>query len=109
MSEANVKTIERIYEAFGRGDVAGLPGDGADDRRWDFNGGVPEVPWHGPFVGKAAVPRFLAAFMEHVALEAFEPRRFMASGADVVVHLRLAYTVRKTGKRVDEEQLQWWT
>jgi ketosteroid isomerase-like protein len=26
-----------------------------------------------------------------------------------VVHLKLAYTVKKTGKKVSEEQLQWWT
>jgi ketosteroid isomerase-like protein len=44
-----------------------------------------------------------------VTLHAFEPHGFIASGADVVAHLRLAYTVKKTGRRVDEEQLQWWS
>lgn len=27
----------------------------------------------------------------------------------MVVLLHLAYTVKKTGKKVDEEQVQWWT
>ncbi len=109
MSEQNVKTIERIYGAFGRGDVAGILEHVADETRWDFNGGVPGVPWHAPFAGKAAIPKFIAAFVENVALEAFEPRTFLDAGAHVVVHLRLAYVVKRTGVRVDEEQLQWWT
>jgi ketosteroid isomerase-like protein len=27
----------------------------------------------------------------------------------VVVKLRIAYTVKRSGRRVDEEQVQWWT
>jgi len=46
---------------------------------------------------------------EHLAFEAFEPRAFVAVGRDVVVKLRVAYTVKRTGRRVDEEQVQWWS
>jgi ketosteroid isomerase-like protein len=55
------------------------------------------------------VERFLLAFVENVAIEVFEPRRFMEADGEVLVHLHLAYTVKRTGKRVDEEQIQWWT
>ncbi|HTM43811.1 MAG TPA: hypothetical protein VL137_02590, partial [Polyangiaceae bacterium] len=37
------------------------------------------------------------------------PLRFLDSGEEVIVHVHLAYTVKTTGQRVDEEQLQWWT
>ena len=47
--------------------------------------------------------------MGNVELEAFEPRQLIAAGDDVVAHIRIAYTVKRTGKRVDEEQLHWWT
>ena len=30
-------------------------------------------------------------------------------GDDVVAHIRFAFTVKRTGKRVDQEQLHWWT
>jgi uncharacterized protein len=106
---SNITLIQSIYAAFGRGDVASIVGKLAPDTRWDFAVADSDVPWHRPVTGPAGVPDFLAAFAENVALEAFEPRHFIASGDDVVVHIRLAYVVRKTGKPVDENQLHWWT
>ena len=108
MQETNVQLIQSVYEAFGRGDVAFIASRVRADARWDFNVTTSDVPWHVPVTGPAEVPRFLAAFVENVQLEAFEPKRFMATENDVIVHLRLAYTVKRTGKRVDQEQLQWW-
>ncbi len=110
MSEANVKTIQAIYGAFGRGDVATILASVTDDTEWTFNGAQPQiVAWHEPYRGKAALPKFFAAMSENMALEAFEPRGFFDSGEHVIVHVRIAYTVRKTGRKVDEEQLHWWT
>ena len=110
MSQANVETVQKIYAAFGRGDVAGVLANVTDDTEWGFNGGQPQVvPWHGPFRGKAELPKFFGALMENVDISAFEPREFMASGDHVIVHLHVAYTVRKTKRKVDEEQLHWWT
>ena len=108
MQETNVQLIKTVYEAFGRGDAAFIASHVRPDARWDFSVTRSDVPWHVPVTGPAEVPRFLAAFAENVELEAFEPKRFMATENDVIVHLRLAYTVKRTGKRVDEEQLQWW-
>ena len=109
MTETNVKLIQTVYEAFGRGDVPFIAARVKPEARWDFNVTRSDVPWHVPVSGPAEVPKFLAAFMGNVEIEAFEPRQFIAHGDDVIVHIRLAYTVKHTGKRVDEEQLHWWT
>jgi ketosteroid isomerase-like protein len=109
MSDANVSLIQSIYAAFGRGDATFIAQQTAEGARWDFNVGESLVPWHQPFVGPKEVPAFLAAFGQNIELEAFEPRKFIAVGEDVVVHLGLAYTVKRTGNHVREEQLQWWT
>ncbi|HEY3118092.1 MAG TPA: nuclear transport factor 2 family protein [Chloroflexota bacterium] len=109
MSEQNLKTVQEIYGAFGRGDVPAILERVTDDTEWGFNVGSSDVPWHGTFRGKQDLPRFFGAFVENVDLEAFEPRAFMDFESHVVVHLKLAYTVKKTGKKVSEEQLQWWT
>jgi ketosteroid isomerase-like protein len=108
-TENNVELIRSIYEAFGRGDAALVASKVRPDARWDFNVGASDVPWHVPVTGPAEVPRFLAAFLENVKLEAFEPKQFIASGDDVIAHIRLVYDVKRTGKRVDGEQLHWWT
>jgi len=109
MSQANQKTIEAVYGAFGRGDVAFILERVSDGTQWDFSGGQKEVPWHAPIHGKKELPRFFTALGEHVAMETFEPRAFLTDGRDVVVKLRIAYTVKGTGRRVDEEQVQWWS
>ena len=109
MTETNVQLIQTVYEAFGRGDVPFIAARVKPEARWDFNVTRSDVPWHVPVSGPAEVPKFLAAFMGNVEIEAFEPRQFIANGDDVIVHIRLAYTVKHTGKRVDEEQLHWWT
>jgi ketosteroid isomerase-like protein len=109
MSQANRKTIESVYEAFSRGDVNFILSRVTEDTRWDFSVQSSAVPWHQPTGSKADLPRFFQAMAEHVTFEAFEPRAFMAEGRDVVVKLRVAYRVTRTGRRVDEEQVQWWS
>ena len=109
MTETNLQLIQTVYEAFGRGDVPFIASKVRPEARWDFNVTSSDVPWHVPVSGPAEVPKFLAAFLGNVELEAFEPRQFIAAGDDVVAHIRIAYTVKRTGKRVDEEQLHWWT
>jgi ketosteroid isomerase-like protein len=108
MSESNVELIKSVYDAFGRGDLAFIASKVRSEARWDFNVTHSTVPWHVPVTGPSEVPKFLAAFAQNVQLEAFEPRQFIAAGDDVIAHIRLAYVVKHSQKRVDEEQLHWW-
>jgi len=109
VSEANQQTIQAVYAAFGRGDVPFILQRVSDGTRWDFSIAKSDVPWHAPVNSKQELPSFFQAMGEHVTFEAFEPRAFLSDGRDVVVRLRVAYTVKRTGKRVDEEQVQWWS
>jgi ketosteroid isomerase-like protein len=109
MSEANQKTIESVYGAFGRGDVPFIVERVNERTQWDFSVADSDVPWHAPVRSKAELPRFFQAMNEHLAFEAFEPLAFLTDGRNVVVKLRLAYLVKRTGRRVEEEQIQWWT
>lgn len=109
MIETNVKLIQSVYEAFGRGDAVFIASKVRADARWDFNVTHSDVPWHVPVTGPAEVPKFLGALVGNVDMEAFEPKQFIAMGDEVIVHIRLAYTVKRNKQRVDEEQLHWWT
>jgi ketosteroid isomerase-like protein len=44
-----------------------------------------------------------------VEVTAFVPREFMPSGPHVLVEIHIEYSVRKTGKRVVQDQIHWWT
>jgi hypothetical protein len=109
MNIANTALIQEIYAAFARGDAPFIAANVGPEAVWDFNVGDSAVPWHAPVTGPTGVPKFLAAFVEHVQLEAFDPKRFIAIDEDVIAHIRIAYVVKRTGRRVEQEQLHWWT
>ena len=106
--DANVALIKSVYEAFGRGDVDFIANQVGPEARWDFNVAKSDVPWHQPAVGPGGLPTFIGNPMSNVELHAFEPRHFVAAGNDVIAHVRIAMTVRRTGKQIDEERLHWW-
>jgi ketosteroid isomerase-like protein len=109
MSETNQETIEAVYSAFGRGDVPFILERVTDGTRWDFSVARSDPPRQVPVQSKAELPRFFQAMAENLNFEVFEPRAFLSDGRNVVVKLRVAYQVKKTGHRVDEEQVQWWS
>lgn len=106
---ANTATVQAIYSAFARGDVAAIQECVTESTHWSFNGASEHVSWHQEVNGRAEVPRFFAAIGANADFAAFDPRVFVSEGSHVVVRLHLDYTVRSTGKRVDEEQVHWWT
>lgn len=55
------------------------------------------------------LPRFFGAMAANLTFEAFEPTTLVPSGNHVVVQMQLAFTVHWTGRKIDEEQLDWWT
>jgi ketosteroid isomerase-like protein len=109
MSDANRSTVEAVYAAIGRGDLQFVLQRVAESTRWDFGVRASEVPWHRPVGSKAELPGFFRTVAEHMTFEAFEPRAFVSDGRDVVVKLRIAFRVNRTGRRVDQEQIHWWS
>jgi len=109
MSDQHVKTIQTVYAAFGRGDVAGVLEHMAEDVEFSFNSAKPAFPWHGTFRGKAALPGFFEALGTGTRVTAFEPGEAVHSGAHVVVPVRFEHELVANGRRLVERQLHWWT
>ena len=100
MSEKdNVARITKIYEAFGRGDIAYIIDQVTDDVRWVARF-EPIVPWAGDFSGKRTVPKFFEAIGSSVDVTAFTPRELVAQGDTVVSLGEFGCKVRATGKSV---------
>lgn len=98
MNEQNVKTIQDLYAAFGRGDVAFIVSKLADDVRWVSHLDS-VVPWSGDFSGKDCIPRFFEAIFQSVEVEALEPKEWISDGDAVVSLGEFGCRVRATGKR----------
>lgn len=105
--QSNVKIIEDMYAAFGRGDVAFIVGKLTDDIQWTSH--IENVvPWSGDFSGKARVPRFFEAIFQSVDVTAFEPQEWIAQGDTVVSLGRFGCRVRTTGKSSDARWVFIW-
>ena len=108
MSEQqNVQTITRIYEAFGRGDVAFIVERVTDDVHW-VSHFEPIVPWGGDYSGKNGVPKFFEAIAAAIDVTAFNPLDFIAQGDTVCSVGELGCTVRSTGKHADSRWVFIW-
>jgi len=77
-------TIQAMYGAFGRGDIAGLLAMLTDDVHWEHKGSI-GLPYMGVFRGKAAVQQWFGRVAELDGIEAFEPREFLAGPDHVTV------------------------
>jgi ketosteroid isomerase-like protein len=110
MSDPKIAALQRMYAAFGRGDVAAILAELADDIDWvsvseEKN---PVVPWYGRYRGKGDVPRFFKEIGSTVDVTEFTPLSFAANETDVMVAIRWAFTVTATGKSAVLHMQHWW-
>lgn len=101
MSEQdNVRTVEAVYAAFGRGDLGALLHTLAEDVVWQHPGPA-DIPWAGERHGRDEVAEFFIAVNQHLDVEQFAPRTFVSRGDEVIVlgHERMR---TRTGGRVYE-------
>ena len=103
MSEQNNQSVvQSIYEAFGRGDAAGVLAACAEDINWNIHG--PEVvPYFGLRRGHQGVIEFLTQIGGAVEFEDFQVRELIPHGDRVIVLGHERGRVRATGKTFDNE------
>ncbi|MGE0449300.1 MAG: nuclear transport factor 2 family protein [Vicinamibacterales bacterium] len=105
---ANVGTVQRIYECFGRGDVAGVLDQLADDVEWEYGVNSTDVPWLQPRRGRADVANFFQA-LGALEFHRFQPTAFLEADTIVVALVDLEATVRATGRRLlEEDEVHIW-
>ncbi|MEA2277477.1 MAG: uncharacterized protein QOC78_2437 [Solirubrobacteraceae bacterium] len=105
-------TVTAMYEAFGRGDVAGVLSHLSEDVTWDvteepWTPHAAGVPWLLPRRGHAEV----AEFFEVVGAwtyERFEVLDLLVSDTQVAAEIRLVADL-PNGTRVDEVVMHLWT
>lgn len=76
--------VQAAYGDFGRGDIPALLARLTDDVIWEHKGTL-DLPYMGVFRGKPAVAQWFGHVAEFDAIEAFEPREFLAGPDHVTV------------------------
>jgi ketosteroid isomerase-like protein len=107
---ADVKTeaVQRLYEAFGRGDMDGVLAELSDDVDWAAEAASTSVPWFGRYQGRSEVPRFFEAIGSNVEISEFNVVAVTSGETDVVAIVHWAYTVRATGRSASMYMQHWW-
>lgn len=88
--------VQRMFAAFGAGDLDALLETVHPQSRWTYYGANPRLG-RAEFSGHAAVRRFFEGILERLEMTAFETREFVAEGDTVVIFGGEAGTVRSTG------------
>jgi ketosteroid isomerase-like protein len=101
--------VRRLYEAFGRGDLDGVLELVADDVLWEVPGPTDILPWAGAWRGRDGVAEFFKRLSDTVAVESFEPTRFIAQGNTVAVLIDDRSRSRATGKTFAHGVAHWIT
>ncbi len=106
----HVEIVQSLYSSFQKGDVPAILEHCADNIHWDHTQlSSGECPWNGNFSGKNNVPGFFKALAENLNFSLFEPKAFLHTGDQVAVHLRVESVVTKTGKKVANDAIHFWT
>ena len=102
-ADENLKTIQGVYEAFGRGDVQAVLSAVTHDVDWAAETSSTAAPWYGIRHGKEGVASFFEAFGSTMEIQEFDPYAFAANDTEVhtVVHCRA--TSRATGKAINHD------
>jgi ketosteroid isomerase-like protein len=103
----HIKTVQSIYEAFGRGDVDAILDQLTDDIDWAVEP-AGSAPWNGLRRGKPEVAAFFRALAENVIVTEFMPLAFAANDTDVMAVIRYAVAVPATGKSGSMDLHHWW-
>jgi len=104
----NIKTIQLVYEAFGRGDVDAILAVVTDDVDWASEADSTIAPWHGVHKGKGEVPKFFAAIAANLEVTDFTPLTFAANDSDVLTVVRFGMRVPATGKQGAMDLHHWF-
>jgi hypothetical protein len=106
-ADENIKTVQRIYEAFGRGDIHAILDEVTDDVDWAVE---PDgaAPWNGVRRGKGEVADFFKAIATNSEVSEFTPLAFASNDTDVMTVVRYGARVPATGKSGLMDLHHWW-
>lgn len=107
-ADDNVKTIQAVYEAFGRGDVGFILDNVTDDVDWATDTASAAAPWYGPKRGKTGVTEFFQAFGSTMTVQQFEPVSFAANDTEVHTIVKLTSTRVANGRSAEMNLHHWF-
>lgn len=105
----NVQTVQEIYAAFGRGDLPAILSKLSDSVVWEYGPTSTSVPWLQRRQGRDGAAAFFATIAAEFEMHSFTTKEFLAGDRVVVALIDIDVTVRRTGRRiVEEDEIHVW-
>jgi uncharacterized protein len=106
VSEHDVESLRRIYQAISRWDVEELVSDLAHDIEWS----LPDtLPWGGTRHGHEGVRAFVSVSNDHVEGRWADPDDFLDAGDRLIVLGRMRGRAKASGRDYEVEFVHVWT
>jgi ketosteroid isomerase-like protein len=96
-STKDKQLVQRLYDAFKRGDMETLLSGMADNIEW-VTPGPPNFPLAGKRRGREGVAQFFKLLNDHEEMQEFEVQEFIAENGFVVVLGHYQSRIKSTGK-----------
>ena len=108
MSEQeNVRKVQEIYAAFGRGDIPAILDAVAENVEWHHTG-APEVPYGKTRHGRQGAAQFFTELSDHIEVLEFEPREYVSDGETVIALGSWGGRAKRTGRSFRAEWAMVW-
>ena len=106
--QQNLRVVEEIYDAVGRGDVTAILDRVTDDVDWSAEAASDAAPWYGPRTGKTGVASFFRDLAENIEITEFIPHGFAAGSDDVHLLVRFAFRSVTTRRQASMTMHHYW-
>ena len=107
MKSKTLTTVEKMFAAFGSGDLEKFRETVSEDTTWIYYG-TKEIP-KATFEGKDGATTFLRNILTQTEMLSFEPQQFICEGNMVVVLGQEHQRVKATGKELKQKWVQVYT
>ncbi len=107
MNNSAKTVVEKMFAAFGSGDVEKFVATVSDDTVWVYHG--TQIIPSGVFEKKEGVRAFFSNILDKTEIISFEPQQFIVEGNMVVVIGQEHQKVKRSGRELKQKWVQIYT
>lgn len=107
MKKTTMSVVEKMFDAFGNGDIDKFLDTISDDTVWVYHG--TQIIPKGIFEGKEGVRTFFNNIIDNTEIISFEPQQFIVEGNTVVVLGQEHQKVKRSGRELKQKWVQIYT
>ncbi len=107
MKNSAKSVVEKMFTAFGSGDVENFVATVSNDTVWIYHG--TQIIPKGTYEGKEGARKFISGILNNTEILNFEPQEYIVEGNKVVVLGQEHQKVKRSGRELKQKWVQIYT